>query len=372
MTSPGTTPSGAAPSGAAPSGAASPDVPPDDPGGAPAAHPSLRPRGLSAAGPRTLVPAAAFVAAAAAFPALPGIAFYYVQVGILIFWFATLGTGWSIAGGYGGMHSIGHAAFVGTGAYTSTILYVDHGVSPWIGLVAGMALAMVLALVVGWPCFRFGIRGDYFALVTVALGEVAHQFANGATDLTQGSQGLPLPYAGNVPGNFQFANRTVYYYVAMAMWLAVLVLAYRVRRSGFGFRLIALRDDEVAAARGGIDVSRQKLLALMASAAVCAVAGTFYAQFMLFIDPGAVLGITLSVQIVLMAVLGGMRSFLGGTVGALLLVPLSQFLSERLSGVAGVDLIIYGAILVLLMLYMPYGVLGLLRKSPHWRKVIGW
>jgi branched-chain amino acid transport system permease protein len=337
-----------------------------------AAHPSLRTRGLSGAGPKVLVPALAVLAALVAFPSVPGLPFYYLQVGILIFWFAILGTSWSIAGGYGGMHSIGHAAFIGTGAYTSTILYVDHGVSPWIGMLVGMALAAVLALLIGYPCFRFGIRGDYFALVTVALGQVAYEFINGATGLTKGSQGVPLPYTGTAPASFQFENRSVYYYIVMAMWLVVLAVAYRIRRSGFGFRLIALRDDEVAAARGGIHVSRQKLIALAISAAIAAAAGTFYAQFMLFIDPNTVFGLTLSVQVVLMAVLGGMNSYLGGTIGALLLVPLSQLLSAKLSGVTGVDLVIYGAILVLLMLYMPYGVLGLLRKSPHWRKIIGW
>lgn len=333
---------------------------------------ALHARGLSAAGPKVIVPALAALVAVAAVPSVPGIPFYYLQVVILIFWFATLGTSWSIAGGYGGMHSIGHAAFIGVGAYTSTLLYVDDGVSPWLGMLAGMALAMVLALLIGYPCFRFGIRGDYFALVTVALGQVVYELANGATRLTKGAQGVPLPYSGNAPLKFQFENRAIYYYVAMAMWLVVLAVAYRIRRSGFGFQLIAVRDDEVAAARGGIHVGRQKLVALAASAAIAAAAGTFYAQFMLFIDPGSVFGLTLSVQVVLMAVLGGMNSYLGGTVGALLLVPLSQVLSSKLSGITGLDLTIYGAILVLLVLYMPYGVLGLLRGSPRWRKVIGW
>lgn len=309
---------------------------------------------------------------AASLPLFPGIPFYYLQVGILIFWYAMLGTSWSIAGGYGGMHSIGHAAFVGAGAYTSTLLYVHYDLSPWLGMVAGMAVAVLLAMLVGYPCFRFGIRGDYFALVTVALGQVAYEVANGATGLTRGSQGIPLPYAGASPWEFQFAQRSTFYYVAMAMWLVVLVVAYRVRRGGLGSQLVAVRDDEVAAARGGIDVSGRKLTALALSAAIAAAAGTFYAQFILFIDPGSVFGITLSVQIVLMAVLGGMNSYLGATVGALLLVPLSQYLSTSLGGLPGVDLAIYGAVLVVLVLYMPFGILGLLRRSPRWRSVIAW
>jgi branched-chain amino acid transport system permease protein len=336
------------------------------------AAPPLRGRGLADAGWPVYLPIAVVLLVAALLPTVPDMPFYYLQVGILVFWYAMLGTSWSIVGGYGGMHSIGHAAFVGTGAYTSTLLYVKYGVSPWLGMLAGMAFAALLALLIGYPCFRFGVRGDYFALVTVALGQVAYEVANGATKLTGGAQGVPLPYAGDAPLDFQFENRSTLYYVALVMWLAVLVLAYRLRRSRFGFQLIAVRDDEIAAARGGIDVSRRKLGALAISAAIAAAAGSFYAQFILFIDPGSVFGLTLSVQIVLMAVLGGMNSYLGATVGALLLVPLSQYLSTTLSGHPGVDLTVYGVVLVLLMLYMPYGILGLFRRSPRWRSVIGW
>lgn len=337
-----------------------------------AGTPSLRGRGIAEAGPAVIIGALILLAAVAAFPFLPGLKFYYLQVGILIFWYASLGTSWTIVGGYGGMHSIGHAAFVGTGAYTSTLLYVNYDVTPWLGILAGMAVAAVLALLIGYPCFRFGIRGDYFALVTVALGQVAYEVVNGAATITKGAQGVPLPYAGDSPANFEFADRTAYYFIGMAMWLIIVFLAYRLRRSGFGFQLIAVRDDEAAAARGGINVSRRKLAALAISAAIAAAAGTFYAQFILFIDPGSMFGLTLSVQIVLMAVLGGMNSYLGATIGAMLLVPLSQYLSVEFAGVSGVDLAIYGAILIGLVLFMPHGILGLLRKSPRWRRVMGW
>jgi branched-chain amino acid transport system permease protein len=332
----------------------------------------LRGRGIADARPSVAGVAVLILLAAVALPMVPNMPFYYLQVGILIFWYGMLGTSWSIAGGYGGMHSIGHAAFVGIGAYTSTLLFVHFHVSPWLGMLAGILLAMALALLIGYPSFRFGVRGDYFALVTIALGYVAYELANGLTALTKGSQGVALPYTGASPWQFQFAQRSTFYYVAMVMWLVVLVLAYKVRRARFGYQLVAVRDDEVAAARGGIDVTRRKLAALAVSAAIAAAAGTFYAQFILFIDPPSVFGLNLSVQIVLMAVLGGMNSYLGGTVGALLLVPLSQYLSTALSGRPGVDLAIYGVVLVLLMLFMPYGILGLLRKSPRWRSVIGW
>ena len=333
----------------------------------------LRGRGIADAGPVAGGLAALLLAAAAALPLLPGISFYYLQIGILVFWFAMLGTSWSVAGGYGGMHSIGNATFVGLGAYTSTLLYVDFHLTPWLGMAAGMVVAALTALLIGYPCFRFGIRGDYFALVTVALGQVAYEVANGATAITKGSQGVPVPYAATPSAlDFQFGDRTQFYYVAMAMWLVTAIVAYRVRRSHFGFQLLAVRDDEIAAARGGINAPRRKLAALALSAALTASAGTFYAQFILFIDPASVFGITLSVQIVLMAVLGGMNSYLGGIVGALILVPASQYLSTTFAAHPGVDLASYGVVLVLLTIYLPYGLLGLLRHAPRWRSVIGW
>lgn len=332
----------------------------------------LRGRGIVDAGPAAGVAGLAVFAAAVALPFLPGVSFYYLQVGILVFWYAILGTSWTIAGGYGGMHSIGNATYVGIGAYTSTLLYVHFGVTPWLGLLAGMALAALVAVLIGYPCFRAGIKGDYFALVTVALGQVAYEIANGATALTKGSQGMVVPFSGTSLADFQFADRTQFYYAVMVMWLIAVVIAYRVRRSHFGLQLSAVRDDEAAAARGGISPARRKLTAFALSAAITAAAGTFYAQFFLLVEPTSVFGISLSVQIVLMAVLGGMNSYLGGTVGALILVPVSQYLSTTFTSHPGVDVASYGAVLVLLTLYMPYGLLGLLRHSPRWRSVIGW
>jgi len=300
-----------------------------------------------------------------------GIRFYYKQVGILIFWFAAIGTAWTISGGYGGLFSIGNAAFVGIGAYTSTLLFLDFGISPWLGMLAGMVVAAILAVAVGYPAFRFGLRGDYFALVTIAFGGVIYELVNGASGITGGGQGKPIRVLGDAPWLFQFTDRRYYYFIAMALWLLTLLIAYRMRKSRFGYKLLAIRDDEAAAARAGINGTKVKLIAFATSAALTAALGTFYAQFFLFIDPGSVLAIDLSVTIILMSVLGGAASYLGGTVGALILVPISQWLAAA-TDVAGADLFVHGVILVLLMMFMPYGILGLLRNSPRWRKVIGW
>ncbi|CAB4838255.1 MAG: branched-chain amino acid ABC transporter permease [Actinobacteria bacterium] len=331
----------------------------------------LRPPGLRLAGVPVFIAMAAILVLMLAVPVLTDIRFYYLQVTILIFFYATLGTAWGIVGGYCGQHSIGQAAFVGIGAYTSTLLYMKKDISPWIGLFAGMLLAAVVAIIIGYPLFRYGLRGDYFALGTVALGLIIYELTNSFSTLTGGSQGIPLKYENN-PWNFQFQDRKYYYYIGFVLWLVTVTLSYRLRRSRRGFEMLAVRDDEIAASRGGISILRAKLSAFVIGAVISAAAGTFFAQFLLFIDPGTVMSLEISVQVILVAVLGGMNSYLGGTVGAIILVPLSQFLSSRFTQSPGADVAVYGLILIFLVIFMPNGILGLLRKSPRWRKVIGW
>lgn len=335
------------------------------------ARKSLRSPGFSKAGWSVHLGVGLALIGLVLLPFVPDIKFYYLQVAILVFWFGTLGTAWGISGGYGGQHSVGNAAFVGVGAYTSTLLFVNYGVSPWIGMFAGIIMAALVALVIGYPVFRFGLRGDYFTLATVALGLVAFEIGQGASWLTGGSQGIPISYVDD-PLLYQFADRRWFYFIAMILWLVSLLVSYRIRRSRMGFQILAVRDDEAAAARGGVSVLRTKLTAFVITAMITAAAGTFYAQFFLFIDPGAVMGLTLSVQIIVISALGGMGTFLGGTLGALILVPVSQYLASEFSGYPGLDLLMYGAILVLIMMYMPYGILGTLRKYPRWRNVIAW
>ncbi|WP_053384513.1 branched-chain amino acid ABC transporter permease [Leucobacter celer] len=327
--------------------------------------------GLTSAGRPFLIVIVAVLVGVLLIPFVPDIKFYSLSVIILVFVYGGLATAWSIAGGYAGSHSVGHAAFVGLGAYTSTILLRDFNLSPWIGMLFGMVVAGLVAALLGYLTFRSGLRGDYFTLATVAAGMVIYELANGLPKLTAGSQGLPISYEPN-PWMFQFSDRNVYYYVAFAMWLAIVVIAYRIRKSRMGYEMLAVRDDEAAAARGGISVMRAKLGSFIISAALCAAIGTFLAQFYLYIDPMSVMSLAMSVQIILIAALGGMNSYLGGTLGALILVPIMQWLATVLQGYPGVDLAIYGLVLVLVMIFMPFGVLGLLRKSTKWRKVIGW
>lgn len=342
------------------------------PANAPTKVTTLRPGGFFASGGWPVIVGTILVLGIlVALPFVPGIRFYYLQIVILVFWFATLGTAWGISGGYGGQHSVGNAAFVGIGAYSSTLLYVNLGLSPWLGMLVGIAIAGLVAAGIGYLTFRFGLRGDYFTLASLAIGLVVLEITNGAAWLTRGSQGIPISYNPD-PWLYQFADRKGFYFVALGLWLVVLFISYRVRRSRLGFQVLAVRDDEAAASRGGISVMRSKLIAFVITAMITAAAGTFYAQFFLFIDPTAVIGLILSVQIMIVAALGGMGSFLGATIGAAILVPIAEVFKIQLSGFTGVDLIFYGVILVLVMMYMPYGILGNLRRSPRWRRVIGW
>jgi len=331
----------------------------------------LKQPGISSAGWPVKIGMALFLIVVLAFPVAIEVRFYYVQIAILVMFYATLGTAWGIIGGYAGQHSIGQAAFVGIGAYTSTLLYMKLDISPWIGLVAGMALSGVVAVVIGYPLFRFGLKGDYFALGTVALGLIIFELTNSFSTITGGSQGIPIKYEEN-PLNFQFPNRTVYYYIIFVIWIAAVVISYKLRRSRLGFEMLAVRDDEIAASRGGISVMKAKMSAFVIAAIISSAAGTFFAQFILFLDPGTVMSLAISVQIVLVSVLGGMNSYLGGTLGALILIPVSQLLASTFNQRPGTDLALYGVVLIVLMIFMPNGILGLLRKSPKWRKVIGW
>lgn len=288
---------------------------------------------------------------------------YVLQVAIVFFYFGFLGTAWSVAGGFAGLFSVGHAAFVGIGAYTSTLLFLRGGLSPWVGMLAGAALAAAIAVVIGYPCFRFGLRGDYFALATIAFAEIVYEVINGLPRLTGGPQGVTIPYLGSAPKAMQFLQPAAYYYLAMGLWLFIVMLAWLIHRSRPGLWMMSVRDDEYAAERVGINVQATKLWAFALSAALSALAGTLYAQFYLFFEPATILSVGLSVQIVLMAALGGMALPLGASVGAAILVPAGQVfataMSSRYGGrYAGLDLVIYGAVLIFLVRYLPKGILG--------------
>src|SRR5437867_11071010 len=259
-----------------------------------------------------------------------------------------------------GLVSLGHGAFLGLGAYTVTLLWNAYGLTPWLGGVVAAALTSVLALVVAYPCSRFQVVGHYFALVTLAVGEVVRLLIIAERNWTGGSLGLSLkPATGDSLLAMQFADKCVFYYASLVLWLAGLWIWYRVDRSMAREAMEAIGEDETAAASVGIHVPRFKMGITMLSAGLTAVGGVAYAQYITYVNPDTLAGIGVSLRIVFAVVLGGMYSLLGATVGTALTIALGEYLRVvfglRLIGMAET---IYGLLLILFIIFLPAGIVG--------------
>ncbi len=290
----------------------------------------------------------------------------HLMVVILIWSFAY--TSWSIMGRFG-LVSLGHGAFMAIGAYGTALLWNYTGLTPWIGIPISLLLAAGLALVVGYPCFRFRIVGHYFALVTLALTEVVRQVIMAMRDITGGSLGMtPHPTGQEVSLiALQFADRTWFYYIALLTWAIGLYIWWRIDISMTRYAMEAISEDEDAAAAAGIWVTREKLKITMLSAVMTAFAGALYMQYQQFIAPDTVGGIGISLQIVFAVVSGGLFVMLGPTVGAIITLMLAETLRVAIGvAMAGLDTTIYGMLLVLFIIFLPKGILGGLLEL--WRK----
>lgn len=292
-----------------------------------------------------------------------GLGAYPLHLMVMGLLWAYIYTSWAIMGRLG-MVSFGHGAFLGIGAYSVVLLWNFFGLSPWLGLLAGIVIAAVVALVIGYPCFRFKIVGHYFALVTLALSEVTRLIIVALRDYSGGSLGV-TPKSALVDGasvslwGMQFADKRVWFYIVLVCWLAGLYIWHLVDRSMSRLALEAISQEEDAAASIGINVTRTKLSITLLSAVMTCVGGVLYAQYQLYVNPETVSGIGISLQMVFGAIAGGMFVMLGPTVGAVLLLLLSEGLRIWIGNkVLGVDLTIYGLMLVLFIIYMPKGILG--------------
>jgi branched-chain amino acid transport system permease protein len=294
-----------------------------------------------------------------------GIGPYPLHLAIMALLWSYIYTSWSIMGRLG-MVSFGHGAFLGIGAYGSVLLWNSAGLSPWIGALVAVAISIVLALVIGWPCFRFKIVGHYFALVTLALSEVVRLVIVALRDHTGGSLGI-TPKSALMDGQtgslwaMQFSDKRVWFYIVLVAWLICLWVWRRVDQSMDRLALEAISEEEDAAASIGIDVSRTKLKVTVLSAVMTCLGGVLYAQYQLYVNPETVSGIGISLQMVFGAIAGGMFVMLGPTIGALFLLALSETLRIVIGNdLHGADLLIYGALLVVFIIYMPRGILGTL------------
>ena len=280
---------------------------------------------------------------------------YVVTVLIFIFFYAYLGQAWNIVGGYAGQLSAGHAAFVGVGGYAAALLSMHAGLTPWIGMWIGGVLAAALGAVIGYLGFRFGLRGFYFVLLTVAFAEICRVVALNV-DAVGGALGLYITFTGN-PRQFQFQDNRVYYYVALVLMLGATALVWAIERHRLGSYLTAIRQDEAACEALGVDTFRCKMLAMVLSSFLTGVGGTFYAFYLFSLQPNAVFGIPLSVEIIIRPIVGGAGTVLGPIIGSFILSPLAEISRTYFSqgGWNGAHLIVYGLLLIAVVLFLPQG-----------------
>ena len=301
-----------------------------------------------------------------------------LSVAVRVLIFAILALGWNIMSGFGGMFSFGHAAYFGIGAYVSVWLLVERDVSPWIGMVVGMAVAAAFAAFVGFLALRYRLKGAYFALSTFAFAEMLRLLATNS-ELVNRAVGYNVPLRPESSWAFmQFEPGSAnYFWIALALTVIALVVTIVFLRSRIGRFTIAVRDDEDAAAALGIPVMRTKLITIALSGAITSVAGTFYVQFYFFVDPDVAFGSSVSIQAILPAVIGGVGTIWGPVIGAAILGPLNDITAtllrnpppglEFLQGRAGLDVIVYAVLLILIVLLLPQGVYGALRDRWHRR-----
>jgi branched-chain amino acid transport system permease protein len=280
---------------------------------------------------------------------------YALTIFVNILFFAYLGQAWNIVGGYAGQLSAGHAAFVGIGGYAAAVLAAETGLTPWLGMVVGGALAGALGAVIGYLGFRFGLRGFYFVLLTVAFAEVCRIVVSN-WERVGGAVGFYITFTGN-PWQLQFQDDRAWYYIALGLLLLATAVAWTMERRRFGIYLTAIREDETASEALGVDTLRYKLLAMALSSFLTGLAGAFYAYRYSSLQPNAVFGIPLSVEIIIRPIVGGAGTLLGPIVGSFILTPLGE-LSRAWFGQGGwhgAHLIVYGVLLVAVVLFLPQG-----------------
>ncbi|MBS7700336.1 MULTISPECIES: branched-chain amino acid ABC transporter permease [unclassified Chelatococcus] len=285
---------------------------------------------------------------------------YYLNILVMTCLWAALSGAWNLMAGYGGLVSLGQSAFFGIGAYVTAIVYTKYGISPWFGLIAGMIVTTGLAVAISWPCFR--LRGAFFSLATLVFPIAMEIVANNWSDMTRGPSGIAIPFRPGLD-TFIFSSRSAYLIAAFILMMIVYGITRWMHRGKLGLYLIAVRDDEATAQSMGINTVKVKLIVTIMSAALTAVGGFFYAQYILFLDPPSVFSINISVQIALLSIIGGLGTPLGPIVGSLVMTPLDGVLSQFFGG--GVRLLIYGIALLAAVLLAPKGIVGTVKA---WRR----
>jgi branched-chain amino acid transport system permease protein len=312
---------------------------------------------------RAVVVTAVLVVAALLLPLVAGPHLLTVMIGALHMTYMALC--WNIAAGYAGQFSLGHSVFFGIGAYASTMLYVKLGITPWIGAWAGALLAGLAGVILALVVFRYKVRGIFFALVTLGALEVTRGIADN-WDFIKGPVGILLTMQ-QAPRDFFFLRRTPYYYVALVMVLAMIALTLLIERSRLGQYFLAVREDEQAAEASGVDTYRYKTVAIGVSAALTALAGTFYAQFYLYVSPASVLIFEPQLNMMLGTMVGGAGTALGPVLGSMLFSGIGEVLRnlpfENTRQVATASKMLYAILLMIVVIYLPGGLISLRARN---------
>jgi branched-chain amino acid transport system permease protein len=304
----------------------------------------------------------ALIAAAA----VPQVAGQHVLTALIVALHAAyMALAWNVAAGYAGQFSLGHGLFYGVGAYASTMLYLKLGLTPWVGMFAGAALAGVIGVLLALGVYRYNVRGIFFALVTLGAAEVAKGLADN-WDWIKGPVGILLTMK-SAPGEFFFLRREPYYYVALAMVVVMIVISLLLERSRLGQHFLAVREDEAAAEASGVDTYRAKTVAVGLSAALTAFAGSFYAQFYLYVSPETVLTFEPQLTMMLGTMVGGAGTALGPVLGSVLFSGLGEALRnlpfENTRQVVIGSKLVYAILLIVILIYLPGGLITLGRRK---------
>jgi branched-chain amino acid transport system permease protein len=287
---------------------------------------------------------------------------FYLHLMIMIFMYAVMSQSWNVIAGLSGQISLGHGVFFGIGAYTSSFLFVEYGLTPWIGIFIGMFFSAVVAVLIGIPMLR--LSGHYFAIATLLIG-ISFQVVFQRWEMVGAASGLWIPITEESSWSaLQFHDSKIpYYYVFLMFFVVTYLLVWRLSISKIGFRLRAVRDDYQAASSLGINVSRYKIIAYAISAIIMAPMGSLFAQYLLIVDPDRMFNLEISIMVLLMTVLGGIGNIWGPLIGVAILIPISEYSRIYFGGTGGaVDLILYGLILMLICVFRPDGLISLFPK----------
>jgi branched-chain amino acid transport system permease protein len=280
---------------------------------------------------------------------------YFQHIMIFIFFYAYMSQCWNILSGYAGQFSLGNAAFFGLGAYTSSFLFAQWNLSPWIGMFIGAFVALGVGLFIGYVSFHFGLKGAFFALATLAFAEILRiLFLNSTT--MGGAQGILIPLRGSAPLAFQFDGKIPFYYIAFIMMIISTIIVYVIERSKIGYYFKAIHQNEDSAEALGVNARKYKVFATGISAFLTAFGGTFYAQYFMYIQPDLTFHVSVSFDIMLRSIIGGVGTLAGPIIGSFILTPLGEITREIFGSKSGIHLMAYGAILILVCLFMPRGV----------------